>query len=202
MADVEILKLESQAQGGGRSPLSALDGAVCAFGVFDGLHRGHHVIFNKTLEVAEKFTAPSVVLTFDIDPDDLFNPEHMKLMSNEQRLVHLAEVGFDHVIALHFDEDFASIDANDFLNNAFSGNVPKALIVGSDLRFGRAGSGNVETLRAWGKLHGMDVIEMPLFEEDGKPIKSTRIRKLISEGKMQEAQHLLGHPLDPNQHCS
>lgn len=202
MADVQIVDLTNAEQKHAAEVLEVLTGSVCAFGVFDGLHKGHQVIFSKTFELAAELNVPSVVLTFDIDPDDIFNPAQMKLMSNEHRLEQLANVGFYHVLAFHFDRDFASMSADEFLNRAFANNVPRALIVGNDLRFGHLGQGDVNTLRAWGQAHGMEVIEVPLFEEDGSPVKSTRIRALIEEGNIQEAEELLGHPLDLDQYSS
>lgn len=189
--------------------LSVLSGAVCAFGVFDGLHRGHKVIFDETFSVASKLGAPSIALTFDIDPDEMFDPSHQKLMSNDARLSELADAGFDHVVAFRFDEGFASMEPVEFLDRAFVQNLPSAMVVGPDLRFGRQGSGDVAMLEDWGDAHGMEVSRVELLEEGGSPIKSTRIRKLLESGDAEAATLLLGHPyevpewsLDLDQRCS
>ena len=173
-----------------------LSGASCAFGVFDGVHRGHRFLLDRALETAAETGGSSVALTFSIDPDEIFAPERLvKLMSNEERISRLAESGVDIVAVLPFDRCFASLSPDDFLDRTFGGNVPAYLHVGEGFRFGAKGSGNVDTLRKWGDERGMRVSCHGLLQVDGATVSSARIRNLLASGRLDEAGVLLGRAL-------
>ncbi|MFR5000260.1 MAG: adenylyltransferase/cytidyltransferase family protein, partial [Slackia sp.] len=76
-----------------------LAGASCAFGVFDGVHRGHRFLIDEAIRTAAERGGISAVLTFDIDPDERFHADRLtKLMTNERRIEALAETGVDAVV--------------------------------------------------------------------------------------------------------
>ncbi len=170
-------------------------GASCAFGVFDGIHRGHRFILEKTIDEARVHGGASMIVTFDIDPDEIFAPAKLrKIMSNADRLAHLAASGVDEVVTISFDETVRTMQPERFLDTLFFAGVPKTLFVGEDLRFGCEASGDVSLLKAWGNDHGMEVVALPLFQQEGHPVTSTRIRTLVLEGKVEEVERLLGQP--------
>ena len=81
----------------------SFDGACCAFGVFDGVHKGHQALLSCAIEDAVKRGSASFVLTFDTDPDEMFRPNELKkLMTNEDRIQALAASGVDFVAVLPF----------------------------------------------------------------------------------------------------
>ena len=194
---------------------SIFQGASCAFGVFDGVHRGHRYLLDCARETAagegssfsgaakpERLTEKdpgnsgvSLALTFDIDPDETFHADRLKkLMTNEQRIAALAESGVDAVVVLPFTGEFSSQEPEQFLRTTFQGFAPYALHVGFDIRFGKKAAGNIDTLREWSRSTGTLVYAHDLESADGKPITATRIRKLLGDGKIEEANELLGHP--------
>ncbi len=167
----------------------------CAFGVFDGLHQGHRFILQKAVDDARASGGDSLVITFDVDPDEVFAPTQLeKLMTNEERLAALAATGVDEVVTITFNEAVRTMKPEAFLDALFSSGAPRRLFVGEDLRFGCRASGDVSLLKAWGSAHGMDVVAVPLLECEGLPVTSTRIRGLIARGKVEEAARLLGRP--------
>ena len=172
---------------------SALRGASCAFGVFDGIHKGHRYLINQARATASENKGPSVVLTFDIDPDELFHPERLhKLMSNQERLDALSRTGVDAVAVLRFTREFAALSPEEFLATTFDDCLPACIHVGYDIRFGCRASGTLATLEAWGDEHGVSVVGHELVEAGGKPITATRIRLLLESGDDQAAKALLG----------
>lgn len=167
----------------------------CAFGVFDGVHAGHRFLIESACADAGEHGLRSVALTFDIDPDERFHPERLKkLLSNQDRIAMLADSGVDAVIVLPFTDGFAANSPEAFLQAVFGGNVPASLHVGSDLRFGSKAAGDVPFLREWGSANGMRVCAYDLFQMDGQPVTSTRIRHLLAEGAVDQASELLTYP--------
>lgn len=172
-----------------------LAGCSCAFGVFDGVHRGHQYLISEACRTSRESGGPSVVLTFDCDPDETFHPERLKkLMNNSQRIDALAASGVDAVVVLPFTHAFAAQDPMTFLYTTFDGKAPAHLHVGNDFRFGARAAGTVHELQEWGDANGMVIHAHHLKSADGQPITATRIRKLLGAGKCEEARELLGHP--------
>ncbi len=172
-----------------------LEGAVCALGVFDGVHEGHATLIEEAARNAAKLGVPCVVITFDIDPDELFAHDTLKkIMSNEARISYLSSLPIDYVLVLDFTPEFASLSPDEFLQSVFDNRLPASIYVGEDFRFGRAAGGNVEDLSEWGRRCGVAVVASKLVESGGEPVKATRIRRLLVEGKLDEAHALLGHP--------
>ncbi|MDO4182785.1 MAG: riboflavin biosynthesis protein RibF [Coriobacteriia bacterium] len=166
-----------------------------AFGVFDGVHKGHAFLIGQTQAAAANQGGRSVVLTFTVDPDELFRADELrKLMSNGQRIAALEATGVDAVVLLPFDAQMASLDPLAFLERTFYGAVPASLHVGSDFRFGAKGAGTVSDLRFWADRTGTEVFPYALLEQDGQPITATRIRALLQAGNVRQAADLLGHP--------
>lgn len=170
-------------------------GASCAFGVFDGVHRGHRFLLDCAVSTAHETSGRSIALTFSIDPDELFHADRLrKLMTNEERIAMLADAGVDAVAVLPFTRDFAAASPEEFLRRTFSGAVPPHLHVGSDFRFGAQALGTVSELREWAQGRGMAVDAHDLKSAGGEPITATRIRKLLAKGDIAEANRLLGRP--------
>jgi len=137
----------------------------------------------------------SIAITFDIDPDEVFHPNRLKkLMRNADRLQALAASGVDDVVVFPFTEDLFSQTPEAFLENAFPQGVPAHLHVGEDFRFGARAAGTVQTLREWGARVGCAVHPHQLVNADGSPITATRIRMLLLNCELDEANCLLGHP--------
>ena len=170
------------------------DGSSCAFGVFDGLHTGHRFLIDQAIATKQS-GKPAIAITFNIDPDEIFHPDRLKkLMRNADRLAALQASGVDDVVALPFNEDFYTKSPEEFLATSFPKGVPAHLHVGEDFRFGARAAGTVQTLQEWGSRVGCTVHPHELVSADGLPITATRIRKLLLDCQLDEANRLLGHP--------
>lgn len=174
---------------------SLFNGSSCAFGVFDGLHKGHRYLLDSAIASARENGARSIAITFDIDPDEVFHPDRLKkLMRNADRIEALAASGVDDVAVLPFTPEFYSRNPEEFLCATFPDGAPAHMHVGEDFRFGARAAGTVDTLQAWGDRVGCEVCAHKLVSADGKPITATRIRLLLLDCKIDEAMRLLGHP--------
>lgn len=182
---------------------AVLAGASCAFGVFDGLHEGHRYIIGQARATADSDadgSGRSVVITFDVDPDEVFHPDRLrKVMTNAERLDALEASGADDLVVLPFTPQLYQLGPDAFLDRLLGRGVPAHLHVGEDFRFGARAAGTVDDLRAWAaKGHSgaapLQVHAHPLVSAEGAPITSTRIRALLEAGDIKGANELLGHP--------
>ena len=173
---------------------SLFAGSSCAFGVFDGLHVGHQYLIGCAIGTKPE-GGRAIAVTFDIDPDEVFHPDRLKKLSrNADRLEALEKSGVDDVAVFPFTEELYTLGPEEFLDLAFGEGVPAHMHVGEDFRFGARAAGTVETLKAWGGRFACQVHPHHLVSADGRPITATRIRMLLLDCKVVEANRLLGHP--------
>jgi riboflavin kinase/FMN adenylyltransferase len=171
--------------------------AVIAIGVFDGVHIGHQQLISDTIAIARDRRCTACVLTFDRDPDQVVTPAHPapQLISFADKVRLISALGPDAILIVPFDEWLASLSPDDFcIDVLLDAAEPVACVVGYDFRFGTRASGDADTLRALGSLHGFQVVTHPLVHADGAPVTSTRIRALVAQGDVTAAARLLGRP--------
>ena len=165
-------------------------------GMFDGVHRGHQMLMNRARMHARELGLRSLVFTFSEHPLGLLAPPYAPLLlsSPEEKARLIEALGIDLVSMVPFTPEFAAISAHDFLGEIVAGTCKaRTVICGPDFRFGTRGAGDIDLLEKQGKEFGYEVeVCEPLFEGDN-PIKSTRIRQCLFEGKVEEANGLLGH---------
>lgn len=172
-----------------------IGGAVVSVGMFDGVHRGHRRIIEIAHEKARQRYLRCVVFTFDRHPLEVLSPEkHPKLLSSSaQKLRLLEEMDVDIVLMAHFDEAFSRLEAGWFLEELLHRRLgAREIVVGENFRFGRAGEGDVEFLKASAPRYGIDVDAVPLLRDNGEVISSTLIRGMIEAGEVEKAAERLG----------
>lgn len=186
-------------QGGHMLPFS-LRGAVLALGNFDGVHCGHQVVLQKALDLARIKNKPAVVLTFEPHPRSFFQQSVPvdRLTQAAEKAEIFKILGFHAVIEQPFDANFAALSADEFikviLKQAFDVSV---VVAGENFRFGHQKSGNSYLLYQRGKEYGFEVVQIPCVGSiqnlKQKIISSSSIRKLLSQGQVETAAHLLGY---------
>ncbi len=173
-----------------------LKGSVLAIGNFDGCHLGHQRIFSSALDIARAKKSPSLVLTFEPHPRDVFAPKPFmfRLTNGEQKAKIIKALGFDGIIIMPFNKKLAGIDARDFVKDFLINalNV-KAVCVGEDFHFGKNRQGTPEFLAHCGSEFGFEVHQLNLLVQGKETISSSRIRKCLSEGGLNVANRLLNY---------
>ena len=168
-----------------------MSGNVVVIGVFDGVHKGHQALLDKAKEVAAD--RKIIALTFDPHPAVVFAPERAPsmLLTLSDRVELLKIHNADQVAVMKFDQKFAQLSAEDFVQNVLIDQLQTStVIVGKNFTYGHKAAGNVETL----SRHGFEVIALDLVDSDGFSISSTHIRKLVVDGAVEQARQLLGRP--------
>ena len=170
---------------------------VLTIGNFDGLHLGHQALVGLTMERARAIGGTSMVMTFEPHPMRVLRPAvNIPIITPlEQKLELLEELGVDVVICARFDERFARLTADEFVDKLLVGRINVAeVVVGYDFRFGHKGLGDIELLEAKGEAWGFKVHVVGPVMVDGLPVSSTRVRQEVRAGRMEEARRLLGRP--------
>ncbi len=172
-------------------------GCVLTIGNFDGLHRGHRVVIESAVERARDLDVPCVVYTFDPHPSRVLHPERAQplLMTARQMELALESLGVGLLVREPFTPEFSSLTPDAFLRDVLDARIgPRELIVGRDFHFGKGRGGSGGTLVQLAPTLGIRVVIVPEVHAAGQDVSSTRIRKLLAEGEVEEAHQCLGRP--------
>jgi riboflavin kinase/FMN adenylyltransferase len=166
-----------------------------AIGNFDGMHLGHQTLLRELVRYAGLNNLASAVMTFEPHPREFFTPHHApaRLASLREKLEWCAELGVNHVFLVRFDQTFANISSQDFLQHVLIHSIrAQAVMVGEDFRFGAGRSGGVTQIAE----AGIKLITLPevLIETANghQRISSTAVRNALAAGELSVAQRLLG----------
>lgn len=169
---------------------------VATIGFFDGVHRGHCSLLSQVVRQAAQRNSQSTVVTFDIHPRQLVNPDFQPLLLTtlDEKLQLLSRQGIDRVAVLHFDEQMASLSARDFMSVVLSRQLNvDTLVLGYDSRFGHGRTAGFADYEAYGRSMGIDVLRAtPLLSDDGTPVSSSLVRNLLLSGNIAQANDALG----------
>jgi riboflavin kinase/FMN adenylyltransferase len=166
-------------------------------GNFDGVHLGHQRAFTVLKERARALGVPSVAMTFEPHPVSVLRPEHAprRLLTAKLKQEAIAALAIDHLVVIHFTEEFSRITAEEFVRSVLVGKLGVAeLVLGANFRFGRGREGDLESLRRLGEKHGFVVHQVDAEVHQGEIISSSRIRQALEMGAVDEAAAMLGHP--------
>ena len=167
-----------------------------ALGVFDGVHSGHQAVIARAVEAATRDGGLPGVLTFDPHPIRVIAPNKaptalLETLDHKARV--MENLGVQLFIPLHFDLEFARMEASEFIKNLTAAPV-KTIAVGEDWRFGHHRSGDVNFLTQEAAARGFKLEAVAPVMHDGERISSTRIRQAIRDGNLNAAQQMLGRP--------
>jgi riboflavin kinase/FMN adenylyltransferase len=172
-----------------------LHNPVLTIGNFDGVHKGHLVLFEKVKERARAIGGESAVMTFEPHPIRVMKPGNDPLLitPTSQKLDLIARAGIEVIFCLPFTREFAAISAEAFVKNILVEKIGvKEIVVGYDYTFGRNREGNTRMLMDMGEKFGFAVHHIGPVHIDHTLVSSTSIRKLVEEGQLSEAKKLLG----------
>ena len=169
---------------------------VLALGNFDGVHRGHRKILDRLQRVANERGATPVVMTFDPHPPRIVRPDKAPplLMTKAQKLEAFADAGVHGAAIVRFTPELSRWDPEMFVRTVLVDWLHVAEVwVGANFLFGHDRSGNFSLLRTLGAQYGFKAEKIDPVRYKDFVVSSTRIRRLVSEGRVDEAGALLGH---------
>ncbi|MBI1823125.1 MAG: bifunctional riboflavin kinase/FAD synthetase [Nitrospirae bacterium] len=170
---------------------------VLGLGNFDGLHIGHQSILKRVVQKAEERNGTAMAFTFDPHPVKVLFPERaLELLCTTREKIELIEkCGISTIFCIEFTKEFSFQTPRDFVKTFLvNGLKVREVMVGKNYGFGQGRSGNVDMLQSFGAEFGFHVEIIPPVVLKGQMVSSSLIRNFLLEGKVQEANRLLGRP--------
>lgn len=172
--------------------------AVVTIGTFDGVHQGHAALLKRITELAREVDGESVLLTFYPHPRMVLYPEdhNISLITSPQEKTHLLEAcGLNHLVVYPFSASFSRLSAFEYVRDLLvKGLNAHTVVVGYDHRFGRNREGDFNTLLELSEVFGFRVEEISAKDVDAILVSSTKVRNALLDGRIEEANALLGRP--------
>ncbi|WP_143871309.1 bifunctional riboflavin kinase/FAD synthetase [Catenovulum sediminis] len=171
-------------------------GCVLTIGNFDGVHLGHLSVLAQLKRAAEKYALPSVVMTFEPQPVEVFNPDAAPArLIRWREKYQLLKPHADRLLCVRFSPAFAALTADEFIQKLLVDKLAvKHIVIGDDFRFGCQRRGDFELLKAAGKKAGFTVEDTKTLTNSNQRISSTAIRQRVADGQFEQAEKLLGRP--------
>ncbi len=169
---------------------------VATIGMFDGVHLGHATLVGFLNSQAASRGKQSLVITFLNHPRNLLQPDprFSLIMSLDDRLAHLQELGPDQLLALDFSRELSQLDSSQFIELLRDRYGVDVLVAGYNHRFGHNREETFEDYCRHGKRLGVEVIKAPEYLGQYAPVSSTIVRSLIAAGRVKDAMHCMGRP--------
>ena len=167
-----------------------------SLGMFDGVHLGHLSIINKLKEIAGKEHLESAILSFWPHPRKFLNPnDDVKMLNTlEEKLELLEKSGIQNIFLKTFDEEFRNLTGTEFCEQILVRKLNvKHITIGHDHTFGKNKSGNFELLKSLSDELGFKVNQLEAVQNNDLNISSTKIRIALSEGRIKDANEMLGY---------
>jgi riboflavin kinase/FMN adenylyltransferase len=171
--------------------------STLTIGIFDGVHRGHQMLIGRALQAARAAQRVCGVMTFHPHPVEVLAPhKSLRYLSDlETRARLIAALGVDYFCVVPFTPEVARTVARDFVTMLLERLRLRELVIGHDFTLGYQRQGNAAFLRELGEEWGFAVQVVEPLLLGGEIVSSTRIRRLLSEGRLAEARELLGYPI-------
>ncbi len=172
-------------------------GAFLAIGNFDGVHRGHAHLIRRLRALADRSNAPAIALTFDPHPIALLRPQTapVPLVWTDRKVELLKEEGATDVGVFRTGPWLLGMTAREFFDKVIVGLFAAGgMVEGPNFGFGRDRGGDSRLLGEWCREAGMEFETDIPTETNGLLISSSRIRAALAEGKVTEAEAMLGRP--------
>ncbi len=173
-------------------------GAVLSIGNFDGVHLGHQAVLRLMVTRALELGSISAVMTFDPHPLRILRPREAPqlIATPQQRLELMKREGIEVAMVLPFTHRLARMSAEDFVRRVLVERLQvREVYIGNNFRFGADRGGDVDLLASMGRQLGFQAAGFPTVAVDDDMVSSTRLRKDISAGRVEQAWRLLGRPM-------
>lgn len=172
--------------------------SVLTLGVFDGMHLGHQQLISRLQRHARRKNRPRILVTYTPHPDLVLGKREKQrgceLFTYEEKLSLLQKFDLDIAVFLPFTLELARMTALRYLREIILGKLrADRIIIGYDQCFGRGRKGDYNFLKLMSRKYDYSVERIKAVRNRKGIISTSRIKMLLGEGKLEEANALLGH---------
>jgi riboflavin kinase / FMN adenylyltransferase len=170
---------------------------LVSIGNFDGVHRAHSHVLEEIVGRARRQGAKAMAVTFEPHPVRILKPDSgLKLITpTPEKLRLLQASGLEAVLLLPFGRDLSLMTPRQFAENILQNQLhAREVHEGFNFHFGHMAAGNVAMLAEFGREMGFEVKVYPEMKARGEAVSSSCVRRLLREGRISRARHLLGRP--------
>lgn len=182
----------------GIDDLGVFKNSVVTIGTFDGVHLGHQKILTRLSDRAKEIAGESILFTFYPHPRMIVFPENhnLKLLQTiDEKVDSLDTFGLDNLIIYPFTKEFSRLTAFEFVRDILVEKLKvKTLVIGYDHQFGRNREGDLDFLKETAKIFDFIVEEISAEEVQEVNVSSTKIRKSLQNGNIEQANEFMGRP--------
>ena len=173
---------------------NTVEKCILTFGNFDGIHLGHRHLLDQVINLGKKNNLPVVLLTFDPHTNKIvFNNKKLKVLTSfDDKANLLTSANIDVLCKIIFNEKFAKLKAEEFIDIIISKYNPKIIMIGYDNYFGFNKEGSYNFLIKNKKFSKIEIITTEKYTLDGENIKSSVIKKLLTECKIEKVNNFIG----------
>ncbi|MBQ6070782.1 MAG: FAD synthetase family protein [Bacteroidales bacterium] len=178
---------------------AGLNAPVAAIGSFDGVHLGHCRVLRYLCDFAHQTGGDSVVVTFDPHPQQVLRPnsDFFNINSLDKNIELIEKQGVDAVLIVPFTQAFSQLSYSDFIDQYMIGKLRvSTLVMGPNHALGHNRAGGREAIENLCNERGVHVVELPEMVCHDVAVHSAMIRKLITEGRWDDVDELLGYHYD------
>lgn len=174
-------------------PQEALNGVI-SIGSFDGVHLGHSHMFEKINSISNS-KIPKTIISFTNHPRLIIENGQFNFLLNtfDEKVELLRKKNIDFLLVINFDENFAKISAKEFINNYINKLQPKHIVIGREHFFGNNKQGNIDLIKNNALKNNIEIHEVQEYFPFDTKVSSSIIRNLLLDGKLAEANKLLGY---------
>ncbi|MDR2425968.1 MAG: bifunctional riboflavin kinase/FAD synthetase [Endomicrobium sp.] len=163
--------------------------SVLTIGTFDGVHKGHEFLIQKTLDAAKKNNLKSVVVTLAKPVKNI----NGLLSSYEEKIDFLKNCGIDEIVVIAVPSEILNLSPDEFYDKVLIDELNvQCIICGIDFAFGKNRVGNIEWLLKKSKKSGVEVNIIKPLKILSKIVSSSHIRNLLHKSDVESANKLLG----------
>nr|AAY89951.1 predicted riboflavin biosynthesis protein [uncultured bacterium BAC13K9BAC] len=166
---------------------------VVTIGNFDGIHKGHQSLIKKTQEISHAENLESIIFTFNMLPEEVFEQSNFqRIYNNELKFDYIKAHEINTILSINFN-DIKDLSASFFCEEILIKKlITKYLVIGKNFKFGKGREGNIDKLKEYHNSGDFHLIIPELEQYDNEHISSTRVRKLLKDGKFSDVKNCLG----------
>ncbi len=169
---------------------------IVTIGKFDGRHKGHQKLLREMKRLKHEYGYKTAVFTFDMAPAGVVTGQTQSVITtNQERRNRMESMGIDYLVEYPFDDQAAHMTPEDFVRELLVEAMhAKAIVVGTDCRFGYKRAGNAGLLVELSDRYQYQAVIIEKEQDDHRDISSSYIREELAKGNIEKANELLGEP--------